>query len=586
MIERERWERVLLVGVVLFSLLSFFFFFTRQYYVPAHPGADQNAYLVAGKMLASHFNRAFTPDDPYAFVCRMWVSTDGARYVPKYPPGYSIFVAVFKTLGGTSAAYLINPICMLLALLAVFLLVRQVAGSFAGILGSVIIATSPVTLALTNNPNSHASDLCLVTWGMYLLLRWWQRGAFWRAALAGALLGIAATVRYSEALLFLPLLLSSCFNLHWRRGESWAQAGTLLGSWAFPILLMLLCNHLSTGTWTGYDLTNESTAGFSWDNFTSHWEMMLRQLAATGLFFTLPVGFLGLILLFARNWRLALVLWAWLLPPLLLHAGYYWPWPADQTGIGSLRFLLTIFPPLAIGAGWCLTRLVPAAPYSNWMLRWIVAPAAALLIVLGAAALNLIAAQPILEKDQRKSQAIQEAADQIINHAKLPPDAVLFAPQEFLNHLQFITQFRLYDTTQFDPHYILSLKDAKEDQPATLEPKRAKALYDLLRNNRKEEEFKKQLPTDLARLMRQLTTKALEEGRRVYIITPQDTPPLNFTDAKYNAGDYASLTTRKATTWTEPPIVSPSAQPHASSTPPVKLPPATWHLLEVTRSGK
>jgi hypothetical protein len=586
MIERERWERVLLVGVAVFSILASFWTFSRQYYVPAHAGTDQNGYLVSGKMMASHFSRAITPDDPYSFVGRMWVASNDGRYVPKYPPGYSILIAIFHTFGGAHAAYLINPLCMLLALLAVFLIVRQVAGSFAGLLGIVMIASSPVTLALTNNPNSHASALCLVTWGMYLLLRWWERGAFWRAALAGALLGFATTVRYSEALLFLPLLLSSCFNLHWRRGESWAQAGTLIGCWASPILLMLVCNHLTTGTWTGYDLTNESSAGFSWENFANHWEMMLRQFAGTGLFFTLPIGVLGLILLFARNWQLALVLWAWLLPPVLLYAGYYWAWPADQGGIGSLRFLLTVFPPVAIGAGWCLTRLVPTAPYSNWILRWIVAPAAALLIVLGAAALNVVAAQPMLENDQHKSQAVQQAADEIISHAKVPPDAVVFGPQEFLNHLQFITDFRLYDTSELDPSHILSLNQVKADQPGGLEPKRAKALYDLLRANRKEEEFKKQLPADLAKLMRQLTTKALEEGRRVYLIVPRDAaPPLKFTDATYNQSDHTSLSTRKAASWTEP-AITPASGRHASAGAPVQLPRAAWDLLEITRSAR
>jgi hypothetical protein len=516
----------------------------------------------------------------------MWVATNDDHYVPKYPPGFSILVAIFQTFGGVSAAYLINPLSTLLSLLAVFLIVRQVAGSFAGILGIVMIATSPVTLALTNNPTSHASALCLVTWGMYLLLRWWERGAFWRAALAGALLGLAVNVRYSEALLFLPLLFSSCFNLHWRRGESWAQVGTLFGCWALPILLMLTCNHITTGTWTGYDLTHESAAGFSRDNFANHWEMLLRQFAGTGLFFTLPIGLMGLVLLFARNWRLALVLWAWLLPPVLLHAGYYWAWPADQTGIGSLRFLLTVFPPVAIGAGWCLTRLVPAAPYSNWMLRWVVAPAAALLIVLGAGALNIIGAVPMLENDQRKSQAIEQAADQIINQAKVPPDAVLFGPQEFLNHLQFVTEFRLYDTGQLDPRHILSLNEVKADQPSGLQPKRVKALYDLLRGSRKEEEFKKQLPADLAKLLRQLTTKALEEGRRVYVIVPRDAaPPLKFTDATYNQADHTSLSTRKAASWTEPAITPASAR-HASAAAPVQMPGAAWELLEVTRSAR
>ena len=413
-------EPRLIVSLLVLGILAGFWLFTQQFWVPAHPGTDQNGYLVGGKMFASHFSRAMTSDDPYAFVGRMWIVTDDGRYFPKYPPTFSIIAGIVKTLGGASAAYFINPFCMLLALAGVFLIVRQVAGSFAGLLGMVIVATSPVTLALTNNPNSHGIDLCTVTWGMCLLFRWWERGSLWRTSLAGALLGLAATIRYSEALLFLPLLLSSCFNLQWRRRQSWFQVLMLIVCWALPISLMLVSSRVATGHWTGYDLTNESSAAFSWENLQNHWFSMVHDLADSGLFLTLPLGVMGLILLFARNWKLALVLWAWVLPTVLLYFAYYWYLPADHLGIGSMRFLLTVFPPLALGAAWCMTRLVPAAPYSNRMLRWVVAPLAALVIVLGAGAFNIYSALPMLENDRRKCQAIAQAADQIINQAKVP----------------------------------------------------------------------------------------------------------------------------------------------------------------------
>ena len=74
-------------------------------------------------------------------------------------------------------------------------------------------------MGLTTNPNSHATAVCCATWGMYLLIRWWQlreRGVVvqqrWRPLGAGLLLGYAATIRYSEATLLLPLMLVAIFN--------------------------------------------------------------------------------------------------------------------------------------------------------------------------------------------------------------------------------------------------------------------------------------------------------------------------------------------------------------------------------------
>ena len=101
----------------------------------------------------------------------MWIGTDlglpTERYYPKYPLGLPVLVAIAMKIGGTTLPYWINPIAMTLAVAATFLLIRQVLGSFPALMGMLIFATSPVTLALTNDTNSHATTVCCVTWGMY-----------------------------------------------------------------------------------------------------------------------------------------------------------------------------------------------------------------------------------------------------------------------------------------------------------------------------------------------------------------------------------------------------------------------------------
>jgi hypothetical protein len=581
MIEREHWSSRLAFGAVVLAVLVGFWAFTQQFWVPAHPGTDQNGYLVGGKMFADHFSTAFTPDDPFQFVGRMWVGAPDGRYFPKYPLGLPVIVAVVLKIGGPSAVYFISPVCTTLALAGAFLIVRQVAGSFAGILGTLILATSPVTLGLTNNPNSHAGALCCATWGMYLLLRWWERGTFWRAALAGALLGAAATLRYTEALLGLPLLLVALFNVHWRRGASWAQAGTLLGCWALPIAALLAFNQTAMGSWTGYGSTHESEFGkaFTWEHFGQNWEVMVRQFANTGLFFTLPIGLMGLTLLLARNWRLSLVLWAWLLPSVLLYTSYYWA--PDNQSIGYMRFMLTVFPPVALGAAWCMTRLVPAAPYSGPVLRWVVAPLAALVVVLGAGAYNVWGAIPMLAADQRKALAVARAAEQVIDQAKAPPGSVIFGPREMLHHLQFVGDYRLYASEEFDRRYIKMLQRVDPDEPNGLQPERASAIYELLKNHSDK---------DLAKLLRDISAKALADGRRVFVIAAGDGgPPQRFTDPSFGQADGRAFTTQTVQTWKEPEAADgdwarrrgKGAQKWRDDTPA-----AGWQLIEVTAVKK
>jgi hypothetical protein len=565
-------------AIVLLAILVGFWIVTRQFWIPAHGGADQNGYLVGGRMLADHGSAAQAPPDPYAFVGRMWVAAPDGRYFPKYPLGLPLLVAMVIKLAGPGAAYLISPIAMLLALLGVFLLARLIAGSFAGLLATLIVATSPVTLGLANNPNSHATALCLVTWGFFLLLGYWQRPGFSRAALAGLLIGLAATVRYSEGTHGLSVLLVACFTLR----RSRAHAGTLLVAWAAPILFLLMVNRVTMGTWTGYGPTGEST-GFALEHLAQNWDVLLRQLASTGLFLTLPVGVLGLILLFAWSARLALLLWAWLLPGLLVYAAYYWA--PDNSGIGYARFFLTLFPPLALGAAWSLTQLAPVAPHAARTYQRIIAPVAALVLVLGAGAYNVWSAIPMLAADGRKAATVARAADQVMRVAKAPPGSVVFGPREFLHHLQFVADYRLYAADEFDRRTLATLEEPDPTRPAVVQPSRAAALIERLKTHDDRQ---------LARLLRDITAEALDDHCRVFVISPADAPlPQRFDAPEFDVGDGRAFTARPILTWTEPPPLpdrlrrrpGPSGRSFADAYDPA-LPPITWQLTEMIRRAQ
>jgi len=361
LVNESRSDRVLFAGLALVVVVGFFFS-THQYWVPANPGTDQNGYLVGGKYFAHTFSTGFKPQSRYDFVGHEWIEARG-KYFPKYPLGLSVIYAIMLKIGGAKfgvpAAFMVSPVAMTLALVAVYLLARLLLGSFYALLGTLLVATSPVCIGLTNTPSSHATAICCVTWGFYLLLQWWQSNGFGRAIGAGLLIGLAATIRYTEGMLILPVVLVALLNLRKTSRESWKQSFALLASWAFPVVILLAYNWFSMHHLTGYDTTNEST-GFSWDKFQDNWETMLRQLYITGLFFTLPLALIGGFVMFSWNWRIATVLAAWALPNLILYSSYYWA--PDGPNISYLRFVLTIFPALAVATVFSFKWMVDRAP--------------------------------------------------------------------------------------------------------------------------------------------------------------------------------------------------------------------------------
>ncbi len=90
-------------------------------------------------------------------------------------------------------------------------------------LAAIVLATSHIMLVLADNPNSHAACTAFVVWGFFLLLRWWQTGRLWRGLLGGFLIGYAATIRYSEALLVLPLAVTCLTRLFYTRRRTWIE---------------------------------------------------------------------------------------------------------------------------------------------------------------------------------------------------------------------------------------------------------------------------------------------------------------------------------------------------------------------------
>ncbi len=321
---------------------------------------DENAYLVGGRNIARHLSPGMPQPNPYSYVGMMWDRTAANWYYPKYPGGVSLLdaLALWLTAGNPFAAFYVSPLCAAAAVLGLFFFTRLFASSFLALLAALVLAANPTLLQLALVPSSHAPAICFAIWGMCLLTLWWRSGRLAFGVAAGFVLGFTGTIRYSEGLLLLPLLAAVLASIRWTSWRSYRRAVAPLLAWAVPLVTLVTFNYAATGHFTGYDTTHEST-GFTLTEFLNKWEFTVQQLYLYGLFVLLPLGLLGMLVMFRHAWRLALLLTLWFVPPVLLYTAYYWGTQAPGTGF--LRFFLTLYPPVIAGAFWLIGAAVRGA---------------------------------------------------------------------------------------------------------------------------------------------------------------------------------------------------------------------------------
>ncbi len=501
------------------------------FWVPAHPGVDQNGYLVGGKLFAATGSTGFVPADDDSFVGRMWVEVAGKRFYPKYPLGLSVVYAVplrlFGTRVGVPVCFGVNPAAMTAGLVATFLLGRRLVGSALGVLAMALVATSPVCVGLADNPNSHATAFLCAAGGMYGLVRWWQGGGGTAvAAAAGVLLGAAVTIRYTEGLMLLPLGFVA-----WDGRRRWAGGVAAVAGWAVPVALLGAYNWAAMRHLTGYDPTNEST-GFKLANAAENWETMLRELYNTGLFFTLPLTVVGAVTLFKHDLKVAAFLALWAVPNLGLYVAYYWA--PDNASISYLRFTLTVFPALAVATAWGAKQVADGLAVAQASRRVGVGTVAAVVAV--GVGVNAYAAVAVDRADAAKDRATRVTAGRVL--AAAPAGSVIFAPDNALNFLQLVGDYRLYDAGQFNLRTVQGYATVNPDEPAGLQPQRAKETYDRLKGDDERQLVDRQ---------NAIMSATVAGGHRVFLLYPTR-----------QAGPFDRFTARRpfavttVATWVEP----------------------------------
>src|SRR3954451_20755878 len=168
----------------------------------AHPGAflstDERAYAALGRAVSHGYYDVRGMDDPL-----------------HWPPGTPLLFAVARKLAGARdaalappAAYWAQALVGVALIVAVFVLVRLLAGPWPGVVAAAAVALYPPLAIITGDLVSEPLGALTIVVALLALAWAWRRPAPspWRFAAAGALLGVAILARAD--LLVLPLLVA------------------------------------------------------------------------------------------------------------------------------------------------------------------------------------------------------------------------------------------------------------------------------------------------------------------------------------------------------------------------------------------
>ena len=185
-------------GIFLAAVLLFVLVFTL--FMAIGPlegipkGGDEAAYLFQSRIFAAGETAAPIPatDSPRdLFPFRHFIFAEEQWFV-MYTPMHSLLMAPFTSV---NLSYLMGPLECIIALLGAFLLMRRLAGEKAARLGTVVMALSPYFLFMGASHMAHNTNLLLVTWALYFLVRGIQKKSLFSQLLCGFLLGLALNTK-------------------------------------------------------------------------------------------------------------------------------------------------------------------------------------------------------------------------------------------------------------------------------------------------------------------------------------------------------------------------------------------------------
>ncbi len=299
----------------------------------------------------------------------------GAAHVGILPPLQDIpLVPYAATYYPLPAVFLVGRYLSLafslLAVLGVFVLARLIFDKRVAVLAAALLAVSPLTVNMARYAAVDALLQALTIFALWAIMRVYASATWPRALLAGALVGLAASAKYTGVLLILPLTAAILLSRHRPAGflplvgAGVAAAGSFLLTSPFTVL-----DYAKFQVFVGVAQSDHLARAVTYVEGPS-WRWYLGTVLSQGDRLFLALGVPGAILFTLRRPREGAVL---MLFPIALFA------VMCSGGVRSPRYLLPILAVLAVFSAWLLTLLMARLPYRR---RWAGALAAAVCLTM------------------------------------------------------------------------------------------------------------------------------------------------------------------------------------------------------------
>jgi hypothetical protein len=327
-------------------------------------------------------------------------TADAAAIVPITSPGLPMLMALFEAAAGPDAVFAVVPLLAAVSVWASFLIGRELAGRWAGVIAAGLLATSPAFLfQLTSAPMSDIPASAL--WGLSLAFAMTGRGL--RSGLAG---GLAILIRANLA----PVAIVPALIVWLRAARSGARQLLLFAAGVIPAALTIAVLY---DYWYGSPL-NSGYGTLQQLYSTGNLPPNLSRYSQWLLESQTPVVILALFApALARDRRTAAALLAFVAAVTLAYLFYI---PFDAWWF--LRFLLPGFPALMALVAAGLVAVAGRLPRS---VRVVVT--AAVLAIVVDHTITYAAARATFDSEGEQKYAI--TGRYIASH--LPRDAVIFS---------------------------------------------------------------------------------------------------------------------------------------------------------------
>ncbi len=467
--------------------------------------ADEHGYLTTAKRFATTGSFAQHQPDPYAFIgeTMMQSARDPTTYYLRQPIGYPLLCALAYKFGGQDAPFDVNPLLGLALLGGIYVVGKELGSALMGAVAAILVAAHPLVLYYTATALSHIPDMAAATWLMVFALVWRRERRIWQAAIFGLLLGIAILIRYTNALLCIPLLVMMIPEFVMRRRRT-ALRAAMLAAAVMVVTLIPLAIYQATAFGspfrTGYSAGGNGTSfSFAWliQHAPAMGNILLQP--GTGLSALLIGIIIGIVVLARKDRSTLAFLLAWAIPPLLLYTAYY-GMPESNTVLYA-RFALSSFVPLILlGVIWT----------ARVMTRRTLALAITLVLATATAALSFSSPFMSGQLTDLNFEMLFMLSTRDLVQKNVPAGAIVIADDVTHYFLDYAGDYTIYDPNLFRYAPLVRRLADLRHSPHEFDPLRTRQLADLLGGKSQPE---------LDAILRSQILRYQQGGRPVYLVT-------------------------------------------------------------------